>query len=101
MTTDLFQPDQLVLHYRLLAPARGGNRDIWRAEDTRNGRTVFLKVLSRSLPKDKGRRDALMSKLRQNGAFVHPAYPLVWEISAASDDVLFMSMEWVEGETLG
>lgn len=99
MTTESLRPDALVLHYRLLAEVRPGARDIWRAEDTRNGRTVFLKVLSRSLPKEKGRRDALLSKLRQNGAFVHAAYPLVWEISA-DEDLLFISTEWVDGEPL-
>lgn len=100
MTTDSRSNGGHLLHYRLLAPVTALARDIWRAEDTRTGRTVFLKILSRSLPKEKGRRDALLSKLRQSGAFVHPAFPLIWEIAAAEDDVLFMSTEWIEGERL-
>lgn len=99
MTSEL-RPDSTLLHYRLLAPARAESRDVWRAEDTRSVRTVALKILSRSAPKEKGRRDALLSKLRQAAAIVHPAFPSVYEITATDEGLLVMALEWIEGESL-
>lgn len=93
------RPDAVILQYRLLAAVGHPGSDVWRAEDTRHGRTVALKVLSRSAPKERGRRDALLSKLRQAAAFVHPAFPVLYEINASDDGMVVAAMEWIEGES--
>jgi len=61
---DPFVPGATLLQYRLverLSPA------VWKAEDTRSGKTVAVKVLSRQLPRDAAKRDALIREVRING----------------------------------
>jgi tetratricopeptide (TPR) repeat protein len=96
MSTDSLVPGSSVPPFRL--GERIGNT-VWQAEDTRSGKTVALKILTRQLPKDPARRDALMKEVRQNTALFHSNLPTVIEI-AASGDMLLMVMDLVEGFSL-
>src|SRR5947208_3578458 len=69
---------------------------VWRAEDTRNGRTVALKVLTKQLPKDPARREAVIREIRQGAALYHSSLVTILEICPA-DDALVMIMEWFDG----
>src|SRR5438270_750492 len=69
---------------------------VWRAEDTRNGRTVALKVLTKQLPKDPARREAVIRDIRQGAALYHSSIVTILEITPA-DDALVMIMEWFDG----
>jgi serine/threonine-protein kinase len=72
---------------------------VWLAEDTRNGKRVALKLLTRTLPKDPGRRETLIRDVRVAAALYHSFLVPILEIEAVGDS-LVMIMEVVQGETL-
>jgi tetratricopeptide (TPR) repeat protein len=85
-------------HYRLVERL-GGAPQTWLAEDSRNGRKVAVKILSRLLPKDKGTRDSMLKQLRLKAAVSHPGIANVIHVDIDLD-ALWMASELVEGETL-
>jgi tetratricopeptide (TPR) repeat protein len=93
-TVDPFTPGATMLHYRLLE--RIGTT-VWRAEDTRNGRTVAIKVLTKQMPKDPARRDGLLREIRQNAALFHSFVVPIQDILLAGD-ALLMVMDFIDGE---
>ncbi len=72
---------------------------VWLAEDTRNGKKVALKLLTRTLPKDPGRRETLIREVRVAAALYHSFLVPILEIEAVGDS-LVMIMEVVQGQTL-
>lgn len=85
-----------------LGPYRIGERvgaQVWIAEDTRNGKNVAIKLLSKTLPKDGGRREALIRDVRVNAALYHTFLVPILEITAVGDNLL-MVMDVVEGQSL-
>jgi serine/threonine protein kinase/tetratricopeptide (TPR) repeat protein len=72
---------------------------VWLAEDTRNGKRVALKLLTRTLPKDPGRRETLIRDVRVAAALYHSFLVPILEIEAVGD-TLVMIMETVPGDTL-
>src|SRR5436190_816995 len=85
-----------------LGPWRIGERvgsSVWIAEDTRNGKNVALKLLTRTLPKDPGRRETLIRDVRVAAALYHSFLVPILEIEAVGD-TLVMILELVEGSTL-
>src|SRR5436309_975426 len=93
-TIDPFSPGSTVLHYRL-GDRVGGI--VWQAEDTRNGKKVAIKILSRQLPRDPARRDAMVKEVQQHAALYHTNIATILEVIPAND-ALIMVMEWVEGQ---
>ncbi|HEX7154467.1 MAG TPA: protein kinase [Thermoanaerobaculia bacterium] len=77
---------------------RVGNA-VWIAEDTRNGKRVAFKLLTKQLPKDAAKRDALVREVRLNAALGHAFVVPIQEI-VAINDFLVMIMDVVEGQTL-
>src|SRR5258708_19709568 len=94
---DPLSPGATLLHFRLVD--RIGSA-VWRAEDSRSGRPVALKVLTRQMPKDPVRRDALLHDIRQNAALYHSFIVPIQDITLAGD-ILLMVMDFVEGEPVG
>jgi tetratricopeptide (TPR) repeat protein/class 3 adenylate cyclase len=94
--TDPLVPGSSVPPFRL--GERIGNT-VWQAEDTRNGKPVALKILTRQLPKDPARREALTKEVRQNAALFHANLPTIIEV-ATSGDTLLLVMELVDGTPL-
>jgi len=72
---------------------------VWIAEDTRNGKKVALKLLTRTLPKDPLKRDALIRDVRIAAALYHTFLVPILEIEPVGDN-LVMIMELIEGGTL-
>jgi tetratricopeptide (TPR) repeat protein len=72
---------------------------VWIAEDTRSGKKVALKLLTRTLPKDPGRRETMIRDVRVAAALYHSFLVPIVEIEAVGD-TLVMIMEIVEGSTL-
>ena len=90
---DPFVAGGTVLSFRLLERV---GASVWRAEDTRNGKTVALKVLTKQLPHDPARREAVIREIRQGAALYHSSIVTILEICPA-DDALVMIMEWFDG----
>ena len=87
---------------QVLGPYAIGERvgaSVWIAEDTRNGKRVAIKLLSKQLPKDEGRRDTLIREVRVAAALYHAFLVPILEIVPLGDN-LVMVMEVVEGEPI-
>ena len=93
---DPFAPGKSLLHYRLVERVTSS---VWKAEDTRSGKPVALKILSRQLPKDPTKRDTLVREVRQGAALYHSFLANIVEIVTAGDALLLI-MEWVDGKPL-
>src|SRR5687768_3772688 len=72
---------------------------VWIAEDTRNGKKVALKLLTRTLPKEAGKREQLIRDVRVSAALYHTFLVPIVEIAAVGDN-LVMIMEYVEGQAI-
>jgi hypothetical protein len=90
---DPFVAGGVIASFRLLERV---GASVWRAEDTRNGKTVALKVLTKQLPRDPARRDAVIREIRQGAALYHSSIVTILEITPA-DDALVLIMEWFDG----
>src|SRR5258708_39447065 len=90
-TLDPLAPGSSVSSFRL--DERIGNT-VWRAEDTRSGKPVAVKILTRQLPKDPQRREALTREVRQNAALYHMNLATVLEVAVAGD-IPLLGMELV------
>jgi len=89
-----------IAHYRILERV-GESRlgEVFRARDTRLGRTVAIKVLPELVQKDQAKRTALLADARAAMALSHPNIALLYE---AGDDKgrAFLACEFVPGDTL-
>jgi Tol biopolymer transport system component len=73
--------------------------EVYAAEDTRLGRRVALKVLSRELATDADRRERFEREARAVAALNHPNIVTIYSVEEA-DGVPFLTLELVEGRTL-
>jgi tetratricopeptide (TPR) repeat protein len=95
-TNEPFSPGSMLAQYRL--GERIGNT-VWQADDTRTGKAVAVKLLTRQLPKDPARRDALVREVRQGAALYHTNIAGIIEVAVAGD-LLLLVMELVNGQSL-
>src|SRR6266566_4821159 len=102
--------------YRILSLlASGGMGDVYRARDERLGRSVALKVLPTGLTDDRERLERFAQEAKSASALNHPHIVVIYEIGQARpsfvveemtaqrqrpDEVHFIAMELVDGETL-
>ena len=95
--------------------ASGGMGDVYRAHDERLGRDVALKVLPTGLTDDRERLERFAQEAKSASALNHPNIVVIYEIGRARpsfvveemagerqrpDEVHYIAMELVEGETL-
>ena len=86
--------------YRLVEKlGEGGMGAVFRAEDTRLGRQVALKLLSAPSLADPRARERLLAEARAVAALEHQHICLLYEFAEA-DGQPFLAMQLVEGETL-
>jgi eukaryotic-like serine/threonine-protein kinase len=87
-------------HYRILERiGAGGLGEVYRARDTRFGRTVALKVVDEAIARDPDSRARLMADAQTAAALSHPNIAALYE--AGEDNArLFLAFEFVPGETL-
>lgn len=77
----------------------GGMGEVYRASDTRLGRTVAIKVLPEEVSKDAQRRQRLEREARAISSLSHPNICALYDIGH-QDGTDFLVMEYIEGETL-
>ena len=91
---------ETIAHYKLLDQiGTGGIGDLFRARDTKVGRTVALKVVSSDIAGDAGRRARFLDDASPLTSLNHPSIASVYEIGD-HEGVLFLAMEFVPGDTL-
>jgi tRNA A-37 threonylcarbamoyl transferase component Bud32 len=96
------QPDEVgrLADFRVLQLiGQGGMGIVFRAEDTRLGRVVALKVMQPQLASDAKARERFMREARAMAALKNDHVVTVYEVGGASD-FPFLAMEFLEGETL-
>jgi tRNA A-37 threonylcarbamoyl transferase component Bud32 len=90
----------LAERYRILALAgRGGEGEVYRADDLKLGQTVAVKILPESFRTDERRLARLISEVRIARRVSHPNVCRVYDIVEA-DGQTFLTMEWIDGESL-
>jgi TolB-like protein len=77
----------------------GGMGEVYRARDTRLGRTVAIKVLSAAVANDPARRERFMREARAAAALSHPNIAALYEVGEDAGE-LFLAFEYAPGETL-
>ncbi|MDH3404399.1 MAG: tetratricopeptide repeat-containing serine/threonine-protein kinase [Acidobacteriota bacterium] len=87
-------------HYRIVAPAGSGAMgEVYRAEDGKLKRTVALKLLPEDVASDPARLARFRHEAEVLARLEHPNIVTVYSIDHV-DGQHFLTMTWVEGETL-
>lgn len=91
---------QSLKHYEIQELlGRGGMGVVYRARDSRLGRSVALKVLKEELTSDPDRKRRFLQEARSASAISHPAIAQVYDVDEV-DGTLFIALEYVEGKTV-
>jgi len=94
------EPHRMLLHYRLLNRIDGGGMgEIYKAEDTKLGRTVAIKLLLAKINQDSLARRRFLQEAQSASALNHPHIVTIYAIEEA-DGFDFIVMEFVEGQNL-
>jgi serine/threonine protein kinase len=87
-------------HYRILDRiGSGGIGDLYRARDTRLGRTTALRMVARHIADDPGRRGRFLHEAQAAAALSHPNIAALYEIGEDQNQ-LFLVFEFVPGDVL-
>jgi serine/threonine protein kinase/Tfp pilus assembly protein PilF len=91
---------QSILHYNIRERlGAGGSGEVYVAEDTRLGRQVALKFLNVDRRRDADSRARLLREARAASLLRSPHIAVTYEF-VEHGDLLFIAMEYVEGEVL-
>jgi len=77
----------------------GGMGEVYLARDTQLQRTVALKILPQNFASDQQRMRRFIQEAKTAAALRHPNVAHIYEIGE-QDGIRFISMEFIEGETL-
>jgi|SRR5580700_7423003 serine/threonine protein kinase len=86
--------------YEIVSPlGAGGMGEVYRARDTRLDRTVAIKVLPENLKSDSELRARFDREARAISSLQHPHICALFDVGH-QDDIFFLVMEYLDGETL-
>ena len=89
-----------IAHYNLLESiGTGGLGEVFRARDTKVGRTVALKLLSAERRSDPARLERLLEDARQAATVSHPNVATLWDVGEG-DGQIYLAYEFVAGRRL-
>ena len=92
---------QQIHHYEILSHLGGGGMGVvYKAKDTKLGRTVALKFLAPQLTSDPDLKKRFVQEAKAASALDHPNIGTIFEINETDDGQLFIAMAYYEGETL-
>jgi predicted Ser/Thr protein kinase len=98
--TAMLTPDKTLGSYRLISQiGAGGMGEVWKAEDTRLGRLVAIKILPPAIAADAEAIARLRREARTSAQLNHPNIATIHSFEEA-DGRLFIVMEFVDGEPL-
>ena len=93
-------PDQHLGSYRLIGPlGAGGMGEVWKAEDTRLGRTVAVKILPAAVAQDAEAMHRMRREARTAAQLYHPNIATIHAFEETPERS-FIVMELVDGEPL-
>jgi serine/threonine-protein kinase len=89
-----------IAHYNLLDwIGEGSIGEVFRARDTKVGRTVALKVVSPAITTDPGRLERLLEDARAAAGLSHPNIATLWDVGEA-DGQTYLAYEFAAGRSL-
>jgi serine/threonine protein kinase len=90
-----------VSHYKIISKlGEGGMGVVYKAEDTRLGRSVALKFLPASLGTQDAAKKRFIHEAKAASSLEHPNICAVYDIGETDDGQMFIAMPHYDGETL-